>query len=102
MKYIGTLNNPEEHYKDFMLEDWLQAIHKQSKAVYTVGQLEKGKEGTQHVQYFMCFSKEDQKRITAMKKVCKHTHWHPVGVDNGAADYCQKEETRLEGPFEFG
>jgi len=39
-----------------------------------------------------------------MKKVCKHTHWEPVGVDNGAADYCMKEETRVpgEGPWEFG
>lgn len=42
------------------------------------------------------------KRITAMKKVCKHTHWHPVGIDNGAAAYCMKEDTRIEGPFEFG
>jgi len=37
-----------------------------------------------------------------MRKLCKHTHWQPVGVDNGAADYCQKEETRLEGPYQFG
>ena len=37
-----------------------------------------------------------------MKKLCKHTHWQPVGVDNGAADYCQKDETRVEGPYEFG
>ena len=42
------------------------------------------------------------KRITAMKKVCKYTHWEPVGKDNGAADYCQKEETRVEGPWTFG
>jgi len=88
MRFIGTLNNPQEHYPDFMLQDWLEAIHKTSKATYTVGQLEKGKEGTIHVQYFMCFPKDNQKRITAMKKFCKHTHWQPVGIDNGAADYC--------------
>lgn len=74
-RYIGTLNNPHDHYKDFMLHDWLLTVHNNSKAVYTVGQLEKGKEGTVHVQYFMCFSKEDKKRISAMKKICKHTHW---------------------------
>lgn len=42
------------------------------------------------------------KRITAMKKTCKFTHWHPVMKDNGASDYCMKEDTRLEGPWEFG
>lgn len=36
-KYIGTLNNPEEHYPDFMAQDWLQALHKRAGAVYTVG-----------------------------------------------------------------
>ncbi len=54
-RFIGTLNKPTTHYKAFMLSDWLEAIHKTSKATYTVGQLEKGKEGTIHVQYFMCF-----------------------------------------------
>jgi hypothetical protein len=37
MRYIGTLNNPEEHYPEFMLQDWLQSMHTTSKAVYTVG-----------------------------------------------------------------
>jgi len=37
-----------------------------------------------------------------MKKYCKYTHWHTVGKDNGASAYCLKEETRLEGPWEFG
>lgn len=49
MKFIGTLNNPHEHYGDFFLADWLERVHKNSKAVYTVGQLEKGEEGTVHV-----------------------------------------------------
>jgi len=101
-KYIGTLNNPDTHYEDFMAQEWLEALHKRSGAVYTVGQLEKGEEGTTHVQYFVNFSTKNQKRITAMKKFCKHTHWEPVSKDNGAADYCMKEETRLEGPWTFG
>lgn len=37
-----------------------------------------------------------------MKKICKYTHWEPVSKDNGAADYCMKEETRLQGPWTFG
>jgi len=37
-----------------------------------------------------------------MKKLCKHTHWEPVSKDNGAAAYCMKEETRLDGPWTYG
>ena len=37
-----------------------------------------------------------------MKKICKYTAWTPVTRDNGASDYCLKEDTRLEGPWEFG
>jgi len=37
-----------------------------------------------------------------MKKICKHTHWAPVSKDNGASDYCLKQDTRIEGPWEFG
>lgn len=41
--WIGTLNNPKEHG-----EDQLKHIHNTLKAEYTVGQLEKGAEGTAH------------------------------------------------------
>lgn len=37
MRFIGTLNNPTEHYKDFMAEDWLAALHARTEAVYTNG-----------------------------------------------------------------
>lgn len=37
-----------------------------------------------------------------MKKMCPHTHWEPVRINNGADDYCNKEETRVEGPWSFG
>ena len=29
-------------------------------------------------------------------------HYQPVGVNNGADDYCNKEETRVEGPWTAG
>jgi len=85
-----------------MAEDWLQALHKAANAVYTNGQLEKGEDGTVHLQFYVSLSKTDRKRITAMKKLCAHTHWEPVGKDNGASSYAMKEETRVEGPWEFG
>lgn len=40
--------------------------------------------------------------MSALSKVCKKSHFVAVKVDNGASDYCLKEETRLEGPWEFG
>ena len=85
-----------------MAQDWLEAIHKKVNAVYSNGQLEKGEEGTTHMQFYISLSEAHKKRITALKKVCKHTHWHQVGKDNGASSYAMKEDTRLEGPWEFG
>jgi len=41
-------------------------------------------------------------RLSALKKHCSKAHFEPVKVDNGAAAYCQKEDTRLDGPWEFG
>ena len=37
-----------------------------------------------------------------MKKHDSRAHFVPVKRDNGASEYCLKEETRLEGPWEFG
>ena len=69
-------------------------------ARYVTGQLEKGAEGTPHIQYFLNFEKP--KALTALKKHCKISHFEVIKVDNGAAAYCNKEDTRLEGPWEFG
>jgi len=35
-------------------------------------------------------------------KKCGKAHYEKVGKDNGAAAYCMKEDTRVEGPWEFG
>lgn len=40
--------------------------------------------------------------MSALKKHCSHAHFEPVKVDNGASSYCLKEDTRVEGPWEFG
>jgi len=37
-----------------------------------------------------------------MKKIQKETHWEIVRVNKAAMAYVNKEETRLEGPFEIG
>lgn len=53
-----------------------------------------------HVQYFVNFSKPH--RLAALKKICSKSHFTPVSRDNGASDYCLKEETRVAGPLELG
>ena len=91
--FIGTLNNP-----DVVPQEYLERF--MSKAVYVCGQLEKGKEGTVHLQFFIqC---KDKIRATALKKICSKAHFEVVRVDNGAGEYCMKEDTRVEGPWEFG
>ena len=37
-----------------------------------------------------------------MKKFCKFSRFDPVVMDNGASVYCMKDDSRLEGPWEFG
>ena len=40
--------------------------------------------------------------MAALKKHCPLSHFEKVKRDNGVFDYCQKTETRVAGPFEFG
>jgi Putative viral replication protein. len=53
-----------------------------------------------HIQFFIIF--KGQQRISALKKHCPKAHFTAVKRDNGASDYCLKEDTRVEGPWEFG
>lgn len=95
-RWIGTLNNPDTSCMQEFLEQWVT----RHKATYSCGQLEKGKEGTVHLQYALAFGAPV--RLTALKAICKQSHFEPVVVDNGVDAYCMKEETREEGPWEFG
>jgi hypothetical protein len=93
--FIGTLNNPTVPPQEY-IELW----HTKAKATYVCGQLEKGKEGTPHIQFFINF--KQAKRISALKKHCPKAHFEVVRINNGAHEYCMKEDTRLEGPWEYG
>jgi len=53
------------------------------------------------LQFAIAFPKPG-KRITGLKKFCDKAHFEPVKVDNGIDAYCMKDETRIEGPWEFG
>jgi len=91
--WIGTLNNPDVDPSDYLL---MWSKH----ASYVCGQLEEGKEGTRHIQFFVNLG--GQQRLSALKKVCSKAHFEPVMINNGAHDYCMKEDTRVAGPWEYG
>lgn len=91
--FLLVLNNP-----DVDTREYLEKFHKASGATYTCGQLEKAK--TPHIQFFVNFKAPT--RCAKLKKIDNRLHIDVVKINNGAHDYCMKEDTRLEGPFEFG
>lgn len=93
--WLGTLNNP-----DMVPHEFLENMFIKTKAAYVCGQLEKGKDGTAHIQFFV--NLKSPVRISVLTKVCKEAHYEKVIINNGADDYCLKEDTRVEGPWEFG
>ncbi len=95
--WLATHNNPEE---PDTIGEWLEKMYTHSKARYICGQLEKGAEGTVHIQYYINF--KAPKRLTVMKKLDPVAHWEAVHRDNGAGEYCMKEDTRIAGPWEYG
>jgi len=97
VNFLGTYNNPDVA----LVSDYLGKWHTEGGARYVVGQLEKGAEGTLHIQYFLNFEKPG-KRITQLKSHCSKSHFEVVKFNNGADAYCMKEDTRVEGPWEYG
>lgn len=95
--WLCTLNNPEEG-KD--PDAVLNSIHVTSGADYTVGQLERGEQGTVHLQFAIHFKKP--KRLAIFKKINKAIHAEVAKKDVAVYDYVQKEETRVAGPWSFG
>lgn len=51
--FIGTLNNPKEHYPDGCVQEYIEGWHTKAGAVYATGQLEKGESETPHYQFFI-------------------------------------------------
>lgn len=91
-----TLNNPqdEEWYND---SNPLPALPDER---YVVWQLETGEEGTPHYQGYVEFSRP--KRKGAVRRMLR-AHWGARKASREAArDYCRKEDTRVDGPWERG
>lgn len=71
---------------------------------YAVFQHEQGdsddNEGTPHLQGYVNFAKA--LRIRQCLKFLPHAHWTPTRDIPASREYCMKEETRLDGPWEIG
>lgn len=89
--YCFTINNPNGAPFEWNEE----------KMQYLVYQKEQGESGTPHWQGYIQFKKSQ--RLSACKKLNATAHWEASrGTPQQAADYCKKEEGRLEPPVEFG
>lgn len=97
--YICTFNLEKED-----VENWreiLKNFHELGNARYTVGQLEKGEEtGHPHIQFYQNF--KNPQKLGHYKKLNKGIHAEKCKSEKASMEYCQKLETRVEGPQEYG
>lgn len=89
--FCFTINNPEE---PLLLQEWMN---------YLVYQKERGENGTEHYQGY-CEVAGNAKTLQWLKN-----HWNATahiearrGSQDQAIAYCKKDDTRIEGPFEYG
>jgi len=87
--WLLTVNNPADN--ELLFSDRVQ---------YATWQLEKGEEGTPHLQLYIQFKQNSS--LGQVKKEVPRSHCeiakHPVK----ARMYCRKADTRVAGPWEFG
>jgi len=91
--WVFTLNNPSSAE---VPRDW-----EGSAVRFCIWQLERGQEGTPHLQGYVLF--DTAKSLPSVKALSSTAHWEPrKGTHKQARDYCTKSETRVEGPFRYG
>lgn len=92
--WFFTLNNPQINLDTHPANPF-------PDTKYLVYQLEQGTNGTFHFQGYVVFNQ--QKRFNWVKKALPNAHWQPrKGSHQQAKTYCTKEDTRIDGPWEFG
>lgn len=84
-----TINNPTETDK---------IVQKDVK--YAIWQLEKGENGTTHIQAYVELAKK--KKLSCLKKIWPKAHLENTRDIEASIKYCQKQETRIEGPWTHG
>lgn len=85
-----TLNNPETN--DIAWPDCVR---------YAIWQRESGEAGTHHLQGYVELRKPA--RLSGVRDLVPRAHWEPRrGTRDQARDYCRKQDTRVDGPWEHG
>lgn len=106
-----TINNPSVREIHLFNIDGLP-----STISYCVWQVERGENGTVHVQGFVQFSAKKRtgqiakleykykiNEVPSSLKPFEHAHLEPMrGTAEQARDYCKKEDSRIDGPWELG
>lgn len=88
--WVFTLNNPEIPYPEL-----------QEEIKYIIYQLEKGANDTLHLQGYLQLKKRAS--LQAVKSIIPRAHFERrKGTHEEARNYCTKDETRVEGPWEYG
>lgn len=91
--WMITINNPHITIKHDLFESY--------GCDYAIWQLEKGENGTEHIQAYVYWKKPV--RFAKVKEVFPRAHIEPRrGTHEEAKAYCSKTETRLEGPWMKG
>lgn len=93
--FTGTYNNPP-----ITGEEFLAVLKALPGCVAATHQLEKGAEGTPHFQWMVSLGKPQ--RLPSITKKLKGCHVDVARNALAAWRYCQKEDTRIEGPWEHG
>lgn len=91
VNWCFTLNNPAA---DDVPRAW-------DGVRYCVWQKEQGENGTPHLQGYLVLTQK--KTLSYVKLLCPAAHWEiRRGTHKQAKAYCTKEESRKDGPWEFG
>lgn len=99
-RWCFTINN----YGELDLEHLAGLIDEEDAVRYLVYQCETGEAGTPHIQGYIEFKK--QWRFSRVKRLVSASGSAHLEMARGSSEqnraYCQKEEGRLDGPWEFG
>lgn len=95
-------HQPRSRNYVFTLFDWTQLVFDYEHMSYLVYQIEKAPEtGRLHAQGYV--ELHNAKTFSALQKVIGKAHLESrKGTAKQAREYCMKEESRVEGPWEFG
>ena len=95
ISWIATVNNPGSG-----LEDYKSAATTAGATAFRA-QLEKGECGTLHMQAAIQFPNKVSSAM--LRRIFGNAHWNSPSSNFAAAwEYCGKEETRIEGPVQYG